>query len=320
MEQEPAGLSTNSPVGYLGDYMYNYDNELAEKSVAHAAYADYFFRLKSLAVTMFKWRNLPDSVNERFLEWCLFVYGRAVFFEHPTRGFMALNGMLEGINFYNEPLKIRPMSPAETFDSIDSDKCVLIRNTPDMYPTFLTTKRYAETLYDIDATIDINIKAQKTPVLILTDVKQKMSAQAMYQKYNGNAPVIYGMKGTFDPNCLQVLRTDAPFVAGQLQDIKITKYNEYLSFLGIGMADFKRERRVTDEVEQFDQQANALANIGLSQRKHACELINKLWGLNIDVELANEPYITEGEKYSKNASTISYIKSAAATDNAGGEE
>lgn len=297
--------------------MYNYDNELAEKQAEHSAFADYFHRLKNLAVTMFKWENLPSSVNERYLEWALFIYGKAVFFEHPTRGFMCLNGVLEGLNFYNDPLRIRPISPVESFSSIPADECVLIRNTPDMYPTFLTTVRYAKSLYDIDASIDVNVAAQKTPILILTDVKQKMSAQAMYQKYNGNTPVIYGMKGTFDPNSFQVLRTDAPFVAGQLQDIKITKYNEYLSFLGIGMSDEKRERRITGEIEPFRQQANALANIGLSQRKHACKLINDLWGLNIDVRLATEPYMTDGAKYSKNASTISYVKSQNGNDDGG---
>ena len=297
--------------------MYNYDNELAEKQAEHSAFADYFHRLKNLAVTMFKWENLPSSVNERYLEWALYIYGKAVFFEHPTRGFMCLNGVLEGLNFYNDPLRIRPISPVESFSSIPADECVLIRNTPDMYPTFLTTVRYAKSLYDIDASIDVNVAAQKTPILILTDVKQKMSAQAMYQKYNGNTPVIYGMKGTFDPNSFQVLRTDAPFVAGQLQDIKITKYNEYLSFLGIGMSDEKRERRITGEIEPFRQQANALANIGLSQRKHACKLINDLWGLNIDVRLATEPYMTDGAKYSKNASTISYVKSQNGNDDGG---
>ena len=127
------------------------------------------------------------------------------------------------------------------------------------------------------------------------------------------------MKRTFQPNSFMVLRTDAPFVAGQLQDIKITKYNEYLSFLGIGMADFKRERRVTDEVEQFDQQANALAYIGLSQRKHACKLINDMFGLNVSVHLANQPYITDSDKYSKNTSTISYVRARGGDDN-GGEE
>ena len=131
----------------------------------------------------------------------------------------------------------------------------------------------------------------------MTNQKQKQSAMAMYQKYNGNTPVIFGNNDNYDPNSFKVLRTDAPFVAGQLQDIKITKYNEYLGFLGIGMADYKAERRIQDEVQQFDRQSNALANIGLSQRKEACKKINRLFGLNVDVKLATNAYITEGSKY-----------------------
>lgn len=288
--------------------MYKYDNELAEKEVAVSAYCDYYTRLKNLACTMFKWEGLPDSVNERFLERCLYLQGRAVFFNSETRGFLGLNCSLEGINLYDEPKRIRPITPVTSFSAIDADDCVLIRNTPDMYPTFLTTRRYAKALYDIDAAIDINISAQKTPVLILTDQKQKQTAMAVYEKYKGNTPVIFGVKDVFDPNAFKVLRTDAPFVAGQLQDIKITKYNEYLGFLGIGMADYKTERRVTDEVEQFDRQANALANIGLSQRKEACRKINDLFGLNVSVHLASEAYTTEGAKYSKNSYNATYTK------------
>ena len=288
--------------------MYKYDNELAEKQADQAAYCDYYSRLKNLAITMFKWHNLPDSVNERYLDYCLFTYGRAVFFDATSLGYMALNCALEGINFYQEPNSIRPITPVKVFDSIPYDNCVLIRNTPDMYPTFLTTIRYAKMLYDIDQSIDVNIKAQKTPILILTDQKQKQSAMALYQKYNGNTPVIYGNKDNYDPNSFKVLRTDAPFVAGQLQDIKITKYNEYLGFLGVGMADYKAERRVANEVTQFDRQSNALANIGLSQRKEACKKINRLFELNVDVELATDAYITEGSKYSKNSYNATYTK------------
>lgn len=291
--------------------MYKYDNELAEKQSDTAAYCDYYSRLKNLACTMFKWENLPKSVNERYLEYCLFTFGRAVFFDAESLGYMALNCALEGINFYNEPNNIRPITPIKTFNSIPFEDCVLIRNTPDMYPTFLTTVRYAKMLYDIDQSIEVNIKAQKTPILILTDQKQKQSAMALYQKYNGNTPVIYGNKDNYDPNSFKVLRTDAPFVAGSLQDIKITKYNEYLAFLGIGMADFKRERRVMDEVQQFDRQSNALANIGLSQRKEACKRINELFGLNVDVHLATDSYITDGSKYN----AISYNVTGGATVN-----
>ena len=161
-------------------------------------------------------------------------------------------------------------------------------------------------MYDIDIARDVNIKSQKTPILILTDLKQKQTVQAIYQKYNGNTPVIFGNKDSYDPNSFRVLKTDAPFVAGQLQDIKTTIYNEYLSILGIGITEFKRERSITAESEQYTVQANALANIGLSQRKAACEKINTLFphllDAPVDVELAANVEIGNSKFNSRNAS------------------
>lgn len=273
---------------------YRYDNEAQALAAQHGEWATYYSRLRNLACTMFKWDNLPDTVNERFLEETLFLRGFAVFFNDPNKGYLTLGCALEGLNVYNDPVYIRPIANSFSFPQIPADECVLIRNTPDMFPTVITTMQYAKELYDLDLSIDINVKAQRTPILILTDQKQKATAQAVYQKYSGNTPVIYGQKDTFDVNSFRVLKTDAPFVAGSLQDIKITKYNEYLSFLGIGMTDEKRERRLTDEVEPFKQQANALANIGLSQRQEAAKQINKLFGLNVSVRLATEAmYVTE---------------------------
>lgn len=48
-------------------------------------------------------------------------------------------------------------------------------------------------------------------------------------------------------------------------------------------------------------------------------LSNDMFGLNVSVRLANAPYITDGDKYSKNASTISYVRARDGDDN-GGEE
>lgn len=276
--------------------MYRYDNELAAKQAEASAYADYYFRLSALAKTMFKWSGLPDSVNTRYLEECLFLYGRAVMFNDESMGYLALQAACEGRNVYNDPVRIQPISAAKVFKYYPAEEVVLIRNTPDMYPTFLTTVRYSQMLYDIDQTIDINVKAQKTPILCLVDQKQKQTLQAIYQKYNGNTPVIYGVKDVFDPNSFKSLKTDAPFVGGKLQDLKITKYNEYMNFLGIGMAEFKKERSITDEVQQFENQANALAYIGLSARQKAAQEMNEKFGLNVTVELSVKPYENEGSK------------------------
>ena len=269
--------------------MYNYDSDLPSFHNNDQSYMDYWYRLKGLATTMFEWKGLPETVSQRYLEDCLFYFGSAVFFYDDALGWLALQGTREGHNVYNDPTKIRPISAAKTFDAYDLDDCVLIKNTWDMFPTIVTTSRYAESLWDIDVSRNVNIKAQKTPVLITTDDKQLVTMQNVYKKYNGNDPVIFANKNTLDPNSVRVLRTEAPFVAAQLQDMKLSIYNEYLTMLGIAKANqSKRERFVTQEVEQYEREANCMANILLTPRKEAAKLMSELSGYNITVDLRSD--------------------------------
>ena len=87
-------------------------------------------------------------------------------------------------------------------------------------------------------------------------------------------------------NKIQVLKTEAPFIAGSVQDMKVTIMNEYLNMIGLAIADEKRERRTDDEVFQFNRKANAFANTFLKQRVEACDAINEKFGLNVSVELS----------------------------------
>ena len=44
-----------------------------------ASYIQYYDRLTELSISMFEWRNLPETVDPRFLELTLFANGMAVF-------------------------------------------------------------------------------------------------------------------------------------------------------------------------------------------------------------------------------------------------
>lgn len=48
-------------------------------AVNTGTYRQYYNRLIELAISMFEWKNLPDSVDPRFLELTLFTDGQAVF-------------------------------------------------------------------------------------------------------------------------------------------------------------------------------------------------------------------------------------------------
>ena len=43
----------------------------------NATYFDYLERFKRIALSMFEWTNLPDSMDARYLERCLYYTGQA---------------------------------------------------------------------------------------------------------------------------------------------------------------------------------------------------------------------------------------------------
>lgn len=263
-----------------------------EKSLNNVTFRENYNKLKLLAKSVFKWNNLPNGMNEKWIENFLFNEGKCVFFKDDIRGFMVAgvseNGML---NPYDEATLIRPVLTNYENDKLLENHvdCVVIRNNDDEIPTRESIKLYAYRLTDISRTIDINISAMKTPVLIAGNKKQMLSLKQIYKQWNGFEPIIWGAN-ELDLSSLQVLKTDAPIVFDKLQIEKHHIWNECMTFLGINNANMdKRERLVDDEVQANNEQVEIFAQMMLKSREFACSEINKMFGTNISVEYRNKP-------------------------------
>lgn len=253
-------------------------------------YLLYYNRLREYAINMFKWEGLPDSVNERFLETKMYEEGRVVFYEDKNLGgFLALPVQLgHKVNVYMEPTSYRAYS-MNHYKELTPDEAVVMWNNYSRTPIDPIVVSYAERLYEITRTQDVNVKAQKTPVLIKVSEQQRMSLEQVYMHYDGNEPVIFGNKDGFDPDSIDVLKTDAPYVADKLQVLKNEIWNEAMTFLGVGNAkQDKKERLVADEVSANDEQIQGAREIMLRARQEACEQINKMFGLNVSVKFRLE--------------------------------
>ena len=90
---------------------------------------------------------------------------------------------------------------------------------------------FALRLYEAERTADVNIKAQKTPVMILVDDTQRLLMENLYNQYDGNKPFIFGDKKQLNADTLKAIRTDAPFIADKIIDYKKEIWNEALTFL-----------------------------------------------------------------------------------------
>lgn len=245
-------------------------------------FMQYYNRLTELSISMFEWKNLPPTVDSRFLELVLFSDGMSVFFKDDVMGYLALRTMIGGhLNIYQIPT-IRTAYASNGYNEMLDDKnSVIIFNNMLHTNSLLDVEQFAKRLYNLDRTIDINANAQKTPILISCDETQRLTLKNLYMQYDGNVPVIYGDKN-LNPNSLRVLTTGAPYVGEKLYQLKTQIWNEALTYLGISNINItKKERLITDEVTRNQGGTIASRYSRLEARRQACKQINEMFGLNL---------------------------------------
>lgn len=251
---------------------------------------DYFLRLCEMSLATFKWNNLPDTCDVRYLELSLLTCGQAIFFRDDVTGdYLNMRFVVESLDIYGNPDKRTAYSyDGKYTKSLDKTNSVAIYNNKLRNPFTLNLVAFAKRLENIDRTIDVNVLAQKTPVLLVGDQKQMLALRNVYRKYVGNEPVLFADKQI---NSVEIksIRTDAPYMADRLWSLKMDIWNEALTYLGVpNISINKKERMVTDEVNRT--QGGVLLNrdVRLSERQKACEDINRMFGLNVSCEFNND--------------------------------
>lgn len=262
------------------------DTQFVESAyMNNITYMQYYNRLTELALSMFEWQNLPKTVDQRFIEMCLFSDGMCVFFEDEVLGYLGLRCMIGGkLNVYQIPTDRRAYATNGYQKELDGTNSVIIFNNYLHTNSMLDVEMFSKRLYNLDRAIDVNANAQKTPVLIQCDESQRLTMKNLYKQYEGNEPFIFGSKG-LDANGLKVLQTGAPYVADKLYELKTQIWNEALTYLGISNINVvKKERMITDEVTRNQGGTVASRYSRLESRRQACKQINEMFGLNIWVD------------------------------------
>ena len=261
----------------------------------NATFVQYYRRIVELSMSMFKWSGLPDTVDPRFIELTLFAQGGAIYFDDEVMGNLCLQFTARGgFTVYREPLKRRAYAVnGYQNNELDEKNSVIIWNNMLRTSSMLEAEIFAKRLWDLDRTVDVNVHAQKTPILIVCEEDELLTAKNLYMKYDGNEPVIMGRK-SIKGDMLQVLKTDAPYIADKVYNLKMQIWNECLTWLGISNINVtKKERMITDEVTRNMGGTIASRYSRLNARQEACEQINKMFGLNVSCEYRDDLVITD---------------------------
>lgn len=281
----------------------DFDNVIMNQN----SYNVYLWRLLDIAMSVFEWKNLPTGVDPRMLEFWLLRDGFCAFIHEPDlaaaskeywtggkapEGYAVMQAMIGGHwDMYQYPTNIHAYSVNGLNFDMNEQNAVIIFNSYLRVPMWYSIDLYAKRLAEIDRTIDVNVRAQKTPKVITCDKEQRLSLLNFAKEVDGNKYWIMGSKN-LDLDNIDVLDISSPYVGNELQILKHQYWNEALTFLGVeNVTTEKKERLVTNEVMSNMGDVEVQRFTRLNARKLACEQINRLFNLEVDCEFRSGIYI-----------------------------
>ena len=264
---------------------------------------------------LFEWKGMPEELPIDYLENILVREGKALFFfDELGYGHMIGKAAIVGKNMYDQPVDGYCVTPntegkPTRYDRkiihkynelIDKNKgAVLLSNMYRQEPLLDIVEHFARRLAMIQMSIDTNALWQNIPVIFSAlDESMKSSIEEMFTAIFEGRPWIM-VDRTLLNGGNEVIGnvTEVPFLLDKLMDAKNETYNEFKATIGLNSpgAD-KKERLVVAEATSNQESKETCLNIMLSQRKIACEEINRVFGLNVTVDFAGAEEINKEEE------------------------
>ena len=239
---------------------------------------------------MFVYKNLPDSVPKRVIERFLQENGYCIFTKENDRFIVLVGGLGGEMNEYYEYTKCIVSNPYLKLNKeyTINDDCVLIRNDSKMKGLIPLLEKYGVLCGDCEVSINMLTNNLRTQFFIsANDDKTKQNAEIFIKKLVDGELSVIGENQFLEGVKVHNVSSQANYIQ---QFIELNQYLKASAFNEIGLdANFnmKRERLTVNEVELNTSILIPLADNMLEERRNAIDLINKKYGLNIEVDLSS---------------------------------
>ena len=260
-------------------------------------WSNWFNRFYDLAISSISWENLPLTIPPEFIEKVLFYDGKIIFFNDPAMGLTALPFVSENIpNVYGYPTVRRAYSVGNPYTKggLTDENSVICYNNNSKTNSVDDIVLFAQKLTDIERSIEVNVRAQKTPVVIMTDDDtQKLTYINAWEQYDGNKPVLF-LRNSFNLDKFNVQIPTQEYKADKLFALKRQTFEEMLTYLGIeANTNEKSERMITNEIQSNLGATEAFRQSRIMSRNYAVDKINKMFGTNISVRFNSQLFLSK---------------------------
>lgn len=242
------------------------------------------------SLTMFEWKNLPDTLPAVEIEKQLQTNGYSIIAK-VQGNIYAFQGGFSGQDPYNQPTTAIVNNPSLKYNgtfTINED-CVIIKNDDMQQGLIHIYNKYGTLLIENQITMLMTDYNYRMPFTISSkDDSTTQSAREYLQKVIDGSLGVIGEAKLFD--ALKVTPTNNKGVNSFADLYGYQQFIEAQLNNTIGLAtnnNMKRERLTTNEIEVNKNASYPLIDNMLRNRKQAVEKINKMFDLDIDVEFSS---------------------------------
>lgn len=242
------------------------------------------------SLTMFEWKNLPDTLPAVEIEKQLQTNGYSIIAK-VQGNIYAFQGGFSGQDPYNQPTKAIVNNPSLNYNGTFTinDDCVIIKNDDMQQGLIHIYNKYGTLLIENQITMLMTDYNYRMPFTISSkDDTTTQSAREYLQKVIDGSLGVIGEAKLFD--ALKVTPTNNKGVNSFADLYGYQQFIEAQLNNTIGLAtnnNMKRERLTTNEIEVNKNASYPLIDNMLRNRKQAVEKINQMFDLDIDVEFSS---------------------------------
>ena len=243
--------------------------------------------ITQMAMSRYRWINLPKTCDERYLEWVLTMEGCAtIAFPNKMRGtFLSLKAADNGRpNMYGIASSWTAIGDNGTRFKCDRRNGVLIYDNETRFPIMSGIDLYANELTHIRITKRLNRMHQQIPFILKGPQEKKQDMVNLFKQVAGGEPAILATDG-IDAIDYEAMSTGVQFIGEELATDEVNVWNRIYTMLGITNSLFKAERMTEDEIRAQASPTTLIKMNSLQERRKAADMLNERFGEYLDGEI-----------------------------------
>ena len=234
----------------------------------------YISKFRRLAMNVYEWEDLPETVDPYLIEKYLFEDGHCIIWNDPVMGMVCARCVVTQWDAWKKPLMLRPVYDGipNVMDEISIDECAYITDLFNYGSKRRDALILMSEIIDVQNIINTQNLNQATPLMAISgnpNLRQKL--RDCIHNIAGGFKVLFVDDDI--TKSIKPLNLSGTYNVPTLVQYRDSLVNEVLSYFGIDAKEayMKKERSLVDEQEANDELLNYLLADGLKARQRAID-------------------------------------------------